>query len=392
MNNDNPQSEHEASIFGDSQPDASNPQVVTAEEHAQHPFFTGVSSRGRGGGGGCTSKGRGKGRRGKGGGSGSGGNGGGGDTNAAAVNNTSLIVPDTEDRPLFGPISLKELESAHRRNADGAESQMWSEDEADERVNKKKRRKKRQTPSSSSSGIRVRTNKSDEDCIAAATFGGAAAGEESEEDEDDDDEDDECEPCYGDGDRSETVESSIDGKAARLLPIRGETCVGCICERGVIDIIDRFVRQNAVSMTETALYKAAAIHYRNEIVLPRKKEGVRVLNWNWKDMQAHYVLHVCDPLLQRAAAVRSLGAVRAVQEQQLMRHNSDGTKQLDHKGCEMLLKIVALQVNLILILFTIHDLFPLKLVRLLRASQDKQIQALDAARMPPPTMRGGAAR
>lgn len=53
----------------------------------------------------------------------------------------------------------------------------------------------------------------------------------------------------------------------------------------------------------------------------------------------------CDPLLQRAAAVRSLGAVRAVQEQQLMRHNSDGTKQLDHKGAELLLKIVALQVN-----------------------------------------------
>jgi hemin uptake protein HemP len=78
--------------------------------------------------------------------------------------------------------------------------------------------------------------------------------------------------------------------------------------------------------------------------------------------QAHYVLHCCDPLLQRAAAVRSLGAVRAVQEQQLMRHNSDGTKQLDHKGAELLLKIIQMQ--------------------------DKQLVALDASRMPPPPARG----
>ena len=354
------------SIFGDSQPDAAAPQVVSASEHAQtHPFFTNAG-RGSGRGGGAASL-KGRGKRGK----GSGGAAGGASGGLGAGDSTSLIVPDTEDRPLFGPISLKELEVAHRRNVDGAESSVFTDD--DDVSVKKRKKPKHKKPTKSS---KRKHEKTDEDCIAAATFGGGggASGDESdeeddEEDYDDDDDDDdgsECEPCYNDGDRSEAVESSVAGTGSRLLPIRGETCVGCICERGVIDVIDRFVRQNAVCMTETALYKAAAIHYRNEIVLPRRKEGVKVMKWNWKDLQSHYVLHVCDPLLQRAAAVRTLGAVRAVQEQQLMRINSDGSKQLDNKGCEMLLKIVALQ--------------------------DKQIQALDAARMPPPPGRGGAAR
>ena len=94
---------------------------------------------------------------------------------------------------------------------------------------------------------------------------------------------------------------------------------------------------------------------------------------------------VCDPLLQRAAAVRSLGAVRAVQEQSLMRINSDGSKQLDHKGAELLLKIVALQVCMRLA----SNSTPSKRSHRIGSqhSQDKQLLALDAARMPPPPSR-----
>jgi hypothetical protein len=146
------------------------------------------------------------------------------------------------------------------------------------------------------------------------------------------------------------------------LPIRGETCVGCTADRALVEIVDRFVRQNAGTMTETALYRAAALHYRNEVVVPRRREGVSVPPWQWKDVRSHYVLHCCDPILQRTAAVRSLGAVRAVQEAALMKINPDGSKQLDHKGAELLLKVLAMQ--------------------------DKQLSALDTARMPPPTARG----
>ena len=376
----------EPSIFGESQPETSTPQVISASEHSQHPFFSAVRTA-------AAARGKGKGGGGGRGGRGRGGRGGGGDGAAAAGssssnnNDAAIVVPDSEDRPSFGPISLKELEFAHRKNADGAESAMWSDDDDDDdcggirrpKKRKKKAKKKRKKNATSHSKRSKRPIESNhEDQMAAAAFGCDAAAtegrdddEDDDEDEDDDDDDEyeyeDDDDCGGDGERSEAVESSV-AEGARVLPIRGETCVGCVCDRAIISTVDAFVRQNAVCMTETALYKAAALHYRNFVVAPRRRENVSVIPWKWKDIQAHYVLHVCDPLLQRAAAVRSLGAVRAVQEQQLMRHNPDGTKQLDQKGAELLLKIVALQ--------------------------DKQILALEQSRMPPPSTggKGGGGR
>lgn len=308
---------------------------------------------------------------------------------AGGNSNTALIVPD-DDRPQFGPISLRELEFAQRRNADGAESSVWSDDDDDDGCGgggpaqrKRKHRKKARGSGSSGEG-RPALDANDEDAMAAAAFGGYGDGGDAVDDDDDDGE----EECEGEDNDEKSVanESSVtDG--ARLLPIRGETCVGCICDRSVIDTVDRFVRANAVCMTEKALYKAAALHYKNEVMIPRKREGVRVLPWKWKDLQAHYVLHTCDPLLQRAAAVRSLGAVRAVQEQNLMRHNADGSKVLDHKGAELLLKIVALQVCM----HPTSNSTPSQRSHSIgsRPWQDKQLLALDAARMPPPPARGG---
>ena len=78
-----------------------------------------------------------------------------------------------------------------------------------------------------------------------------------------------------------------------------------------------------------------------------------------------------------------------------MRHNADGTKQLDHKGAELLLKIVAMQVRP-----HFHDRATIACsnrrlacsMHLFFDSQDKQIQALDEARMPPPAARGAGGR
>ena len=317
----------ESSLFGGSEPDVAAPQVTTAAEHAQeNPFFAGARGRKR------TQKPRP---------TGTGGAGGAGPSADAAPNNTSLIVPDDADRPQFCPISLRELE--YKTRADGGESSVWSDEEDDEEVATQKKKKKKR----SRNGKAPMTG-DDESVLAAATFGGG--GEDSE---DSDDDEDVCEEA------SEAPESSVGG---RLLPIRGESCVGCVCDRSVVSIIDKFVRENATSMTEDSLYKSAALHYKREVVEPRKREGVKCLSWKWKEIKSHYALHVCDPLLQRAAAVRSLGAVRAVQEQALMRVNSDGSKQLDAKGAELLLKIITLQ--------------------------DKQLSALDAVRMPPPPARG----
>jgi hypothetical protein len=70
---------------------------------------------------------------------------------------------------------------------------------------------------------------------------------------------------------------------------------------------------------------------------------------------------VVDPVLQRTNAVRELSKMREFQAQNLLRVNPDGTKSLDQKSAELMLKLVALS--------------------------DRQIQALDAARMPPPAPR-----
>jgi hypothetical protein len=206
-------------------------------------------------------------------------------------------VPD-DDRPQFGPISLRELEFAQRRNADGAESSVWSDDDDDDDdggcgggggTSKRKRKRRKKARGSGASGEgRPPLDANDEDAMAAAAFGGCGDGEDAA----DDDEDDEEEEYEGeDGDEQSVANESSVTDGARLLPIRGETCVGCICDRSVIETVDRFVRANAVCMTETALYKAAALHYKNEVMIPRRREGVRVLPWKWKDLQAHYVLH-----------------------------------------------------------------------------------------------------
>jgi len=333
------------SIFGSDAPDP-QPQIVAADDHQLHPLFAAARSAGRAGGRGGRSGRAGRAGRAL------------GDGGAAAApdappapTDTTMALVDTESSgPQFAPISSREIEFNLRRTGDGAESSIFSDEEDDyERVveSTSQRPKKKRRGSNG----RPVTDAGDEAAMAAAAFGGV---DEDDEDGDADGDEDEEE------DGSEAPDSSFE---APILPIRGESCVGCTADRSIVEVVDKFVRKHAVSMSETALYRSAAIYYHREIVEPRRREGVRVQPWKWKDVRAHYCLHCVDPVLQRAAAVRSLGQVRAVQEQSLMKIMPDGSKQLDTKGAELLLKIVALQ--------------------------DKQILALDSARMPPPPSRGG---
>ena len=222
--------------------------------------------------------------------------------------------------------------------------------------------------------------------MTAAAFGGGGGGgaagkkkkkkkkkqqnddddnDDNEEDEEDEDEDDEAvegtDVGSEAGNSSSVFENGENGDVGGSGGIRGESCVGCVFQRDLIDKIDTFVRRHCSSMTENALYKAAALHWKTEVVAPRRREGVNVPSWNWKAIRTHYDLHCCDPIMQRSATVRTLGAMRAYHEQSLLRVQPDGTKQLDFKAAELMLKLVALT--------------------------DKQITALDAARMPPPPAR-----
>ena len=346
------------SLFGDSQPPETAPQVVNASTHASHPFWTGGQTRGGGGrGGNCSGRARGRGSgRGK---ASSVGN---TDPTAAVTSGNTAIVVDETERPQFTGISMRELEFGYRASADGGESSMDSDDSEDDRhfaSCQNAPRKKRKVQRSSSSrpddhGLDGDdAQMSSETCMAAAAFGAAV---ETAENDDEDEDEEFCEEA-----RSETAVSSVLNSSSRLLPIRGEYCIGCTSSREIVEKIDEFVHKHCTAMNESALYKSAALYYKTTIVRPRRTEGVRMGKWSWKSLRSHYVLHVADPVLQRAAAVRTLGSVRAMQETSLVRVNPDGSKSLDHKGAELLMKVIALQ--------------------------DKTMAALDTARMPAPSSR-----
>ena len=357
------------SIFGDSEPPNAAPHVIAAADHApRHPFWNG---RGRGGRGGRPRRG----------------------TSpssrpppphrrataddpaapaaaAAASHATALIVDPEEERPAFTGISLRELEFVRRRNADGAESSIASEDCEVRRRRERKRRRAQMNDS-------TRTDIPDDERMASAAFGCSAVpggdedddasvqdkrGKRSVEEGGEGDYDD-YEQCEDDEDDDSLApgSSAFGQQACGSFPIRGESCIGCVYDRLIVGKVDAFVRENCGSMTESALYRAASIFWNSEVVNPRVAEGVRVPRWPWKDLATHYELHSVDPIMQRTSLVRTLGAMRSFQEQSLLKVNADGTKQLDAKAADLMLKLVV--------------------------NADKQLTALDAARMPPPSAR-----
>ena len=396
MDPQEPEHPNESSIFGDSEPPNDQPQVIAASDHQTHPFWDG---RGRGGRSGRSARGA---RRGgaKGGGGGSSGvqrqqeqqqqhhSSGNGAPNSvpAAPPITTLIVDPEEDRPAFTGISLRELEFVKRRNADGAESTIASESEYYRRNERKRKRRSSQRTGGSqderrgvAAAAQGGNDEDDANLMAAAAFGqnrpanpppkkptsNKKGVDEEEEDNDDgeEEEDGDGEEGYSEYDddddagASEAQDSSAFGQN-NSFPIRGESCIGCVFDRDVVGKVDDFVRRHCGSMTETALFRAASQYWYSEVVCPRASESVQVPRWHWKDLRSHYELHSVDPVMQRTAAVRTLGAMRSYHEQSLLRVNPDGTKQLDPKAADLMLKLVALS--------------------------DKQISALDAARMPPP--------
>lgn len=359
------------SIFGESEPPDAAPQVIAAGSHAaSHPFWDGRGASGRRAGAARRGRGGTRGRGGGGGGLGAGS----GDTDAAshaaaaaaaAANPINALIVDPEiSQPAFTGISLRELEFMRRRNADGAESSVASEDEEALR-RRDRRRQKRQRDDGDAHG-------GDEDRMAAAAFGCAGGATRDDDapastrkrprtrqDEDEDEEEGESEEDDDDGDG--LTESSY-AQHCTSFPIRGERCIGCVYDRAVVGRIDSFVREHCTSMTPSALFRAAALHWEREVVAPRKAEGVRVPRWHWKDLESHYELHTVDPVLTRTVCVRSLNGMRSFHEQSLLRVNGDGTKNLDAKGADLMIKLVD--------------------------RIDKQLGALDSARMPPPAARG----
>ena len=103
-----------------------------------------------------------------------------------------------------------------------------------------------------------------------------------------------------------------------------------LCNADEVVAIDDFVRTSCDKMTEHALYKMAALVYRQKVIEPAHAEGVAAPEWSWKDIRAHYTLHRIDPRMQRLQNLRTLQLMRTTLELQLLREDDEGERTLDH--------------------------------------------------------------
>lgn len=131
--------------------------------------------------------------------------------------------------------------------------------------------------------------------------------------------------------------------AKRIFPVRGVKCVGCVLEAAVISRVDSFVQSNQHRLEANALFKTTAAYYKSTFQDNSALHGERLPDWSWKDIKSHYLLHVVDPQFQRIDALRSLAACRKMIEGALVREEEDGSKSLDSKQADVLLKVVAMQ-------------------------------------------------
>ena len=336
----------DASLFGESNaPDAVPQHQMNASEHDQQAGNWAGRGRGRAGGRGGTGRGRGRGAsagnagNAGGGGAGAGGSAGGGvgsDGAGGAHPSTALVLGDdgSGDGPTFTGISLKDLEFRLRNNKDGAESSLCTDDES---VASRKRPRAPNGSAPASRGKAVARRKSASDG-AADELGAAVFGNQDEDfgDAFDDDEEDED---LG------ASESASQAEGAGLAPIRGERCPGCILDRETVGHVEKFVRENAMVMSETPLFKAAALFYEQKVLAAHRREGVRCCKWPWKSIREHFSLHVVDPVLARISVIRTLGNIRSFSESNLVRVDGDGSKQLDPKQIELLLKVSAVSAT-----------------------------------------------
>jgi len=232
---------------------------------------------------------------------------------------------------IYAPISMLELELRTRNAGDGASSVAGSEDDEEEPKKKKRKRENRKAKDyedDEEEGEERADGHDPASMMAGAAFGvkeGALSVMSDSED------------------GASVTSSEMAAAQKRAFPVSGVSCVGCAMSSR-ITAVDDFVHANCSKMGEVALFKMAALHYCVKVVEPARAEGVVVPPWPWKDVRAHYQLHVVDTRMQRFENARTLGAVRKVLELQLLRQDAEtGEQTLDKTHFEGLMKVIGAQ-------------------------------------------------
>lgn len=116
---------------------------------------------------------------------------------------------------------------------------------------------------------------SDAAAIAAAAFGGAEMGAVDQTSDD--------ESSAAGGNEDATERRIIAQK--RAFPVRGVSCIGCSVDQAMVGKIDEFVKVNMHRLEPTAMWKTAALYWKQNVVDKAALESVEVPTWNWKDLR-----------------------------------------------------------------------------------------------------------
>ena len=254
-----------------------------------HPFFS-AASRGRGGG-----RGRGRGRQ------------------------AEEVQEEPQVGPRLVPIDLHQVEANVRATHDDAESEIFSDEEEE------RQRAAKPPPAKRPRAERV------QEAAASAAFGSSDPDGASEAAE--------TESQVGSEARFDRQVSA----QKRCLPIRGISCIGCGIDSDTIGKLDVFVKANQCRLEPTALFKSAAAFWKQSFCDTAGIRGEPLPLFGWKDIRSHYLLHRVDPAFQRIDSIRSLAACRKTIEASLIRQDEDGSRSLDGKQADLLLKVIAMQ-------------------------------------------------
>lgn len=170
-------------------------------------------------------------------------------------------MPENNERPRYERISLLAIELRQdAEGRDGADSSLCSSDESEGECHTKRYKRK----DNDHDNLDELTE--DNSRLYARTAMGCGLCEDTFEDMDD------CE-------ESDIASTKKKQDAFNdVFPVRGMRCVGCALSHR-IGPVETFVNTNIGRISETSLWQMAALVWKNEVVLPAKKEKVQVIEW-----------------------------------------------------------------------------------------------------------------
>ena len=171
---------------------------------------------------------------------------------------------------------------------------------------------------------------------AAFGFGGRAHDEESDA-----------------GSRSQTSSVRRRELQERIFPVPGLRCVLCSLAHR-IQPVEAFIDENATRLETSALFRFAALVFKEKVKDPLEAEGASVPEVTYEVVANHFNMHCAHPKLQRCVKVKHLAAMREKISDRLVRYEEDGTGagELDKNSVDLWLKVAAMESRERTLLFT----------------------------------------